>query len=233
MATKVKVVTAYVDLGLTKRPSDEFHSLGRQLVAACDGRARVYDDFPFDCCWVQREYRGLPPANPRAEDRFATAEEHRRSNIVQHSPGQWVMSAYLADHAAYTPADVYVWMGYSLMKQGAFTGKPISSQHVHDFLTRLEQWTPDCIPFPGITNASPVLPFGDNWRFCGSVIIYPTYWLARMWHSYQVCAREFFRRYGAIPLDLAIWPTVEATSGLPFRFYQAEYDATQLTAFPA
>lgn len=230
MPNKVKVITAYVDLGLTKRPSEAFHNYGMELLEAVGGRnMRVFHDYPFLMTWVPFEFLYIEKAaNPRAEDRFATDLEHLKSNMIQHSPVQWLEEAAAED----PEPDVFVWMGYSLMKQGDFTGKRITADHVRKFLEKVQNWTPDCIPIPSISPDAPIAPFGDNWQFVGSTVIAPRKFLPQMVRSYKVCLREFVRQYRAIPLDLAIWPAVVRTSGLPFRPYPAEYDRTQLEHFP-
>lgn len=224
----VKAVTAYVDLGLKKRPSEEFHALGRRLVCASMPHVRVFRDFPFSECWVPQEFNWIvSAANPRAEDRFATDDEHVCSNMIQHSPMQWLRLAAEED----PEPDVFVWIGYSVMKQGAFTGRPVAEAHVSNFLRRLEDWTPDCIPIPAINPGQPVAPHGDNWQYVGSTVIAPRRFLPIMdWH-YRFHMRNFALKYRAIPLDLAIWPTVVEKSGLPWRAYPAEYDHTQFTNF--
>src|SRR5262245_23171191 len=128
---KVKVVTAYVDLSLTKRPSAEFHALGSRLKAAVEPHCafRVFEHFPYEHCWAH-PFHALPAANLRAEDRFPTDAEHVRSNLIQHSPLQWLKLAMDEDP---TP-DVFVWLGYTIMKQGAFTGKPVTETAIGDFL---------------------------------------------------------------------------------------------------
>jgi hypothetical protein len=226
---RTKVVTAYVDLGLSQRPPESFHALGDRLIACCPN-IRVFRDFPFSECWLNRDANAswYPPANERAPDRFANCEEHWRSNVLQHTPVQWVEMAAAED----PEPDVFVWIGYSVFKQGDFTGKPVRQEDVCEFLTRVEKYPFGDIPFPGIAQPAPVLPHGNNWRFCGSTVIFPRRYLSQMVKSYKYEARAFLRRHNAIPLDLAIWPAVEQNSGLPFRFYQAEYDRTQFTGFP-
>lgn len=229
MATSVKVVTAYVDLGLVQRPSASFHALGHDLLQAIDLDGVCYRP-KYEDCWLTKEpyVPLLPAANARALDRFMTDDEHVRSNIIQHSPIQWLAQAL----EEFPNIDVFVWMGYSLLKQGDFTGKRIYRRHVAEFIRNLKEWEPFGIPFPGMSNKEPLKPFGDNWRFCGSTLVIPRKHLPAVVGSYKTCARGFLRTYHAIPLDLAIWPMVENTSGLPFQFYKAEYDYTQLTNFP-
>ncbi len=224
---KVKVVSAYCDLGLTLRPSTDFHVLGDRLVQACGDRIRVFKDFKFKDCWAYQEFdHDYMPAHPWCpEDRFVNWDECYRWTLLQHSPCQWVFDAYLEDP---TP-DVYVWIGYSIMKQGGFTNKPVQEHHIAEFLDRLEKYPFDYIPFPGILPKAPVLPHGNNWRFVGSTLIFPRKYLGRIVYEYKGACREFVRIHRAVPIDLAIWPTVEERGGLPWRFYQGEYDATQFT----
>lgn len=226
---KVKLVTAYVDLGLTKRPSEEFHALGNRLINAAWPHVRAFTDFPYQRCWVASAvHYEVPAANARAEDRFATDTEHVRSNIIQHSPVQWLSLAAAEDPAP----DVFVWLGYSILKQGDFTGKRLQEQHVVDFLAKVAKYPFSDIPIPSIRPWEPVSVHGDNWQYVGSTVIAPRRFLPAMTGSYKYEAREFIRRHKCIPLDLAIWPSVVEKSGLPFRPYAAEYDATQLTNFP-
>lgn len=225
---RTKVVTAYVDLGLNRRPAASFHALGDRLISCCPN-IRVFRDFPFSECWLNHENAAwYPPANERATDRFDNCEEHWKSNVLQHTPIQWVEMAAAED----PEPEVFVWIGYSVFKQGEHTGLPVREQDVSLFLDKVSSFPFGCIPFPGIAPKGPLLPHGNNWRFVGSTVIFPRPYLAQMAKSYRFEARRFLRRYQSVPLDLAIWPSVEEHSGLPFQFYQAEYDRTQFTAFP-
>lgn len=225
----VKVVSAYVDLGLTKRPSKDFYRLGDQLERAVGEHIKVFRDFSFPQCWAVGEFGNkYPPANPLAPDRFVDVDEHLRSNLIQHSPLQWLQMALDEDP---TP-DVFVWMGYSIMKQGEFTGKLITEQIVSEFLQKVSVFNHGTIPIPSIRPYDRVEPYGDNWQFVGSTIIAPRKYLCEMLYHYKTQLRAFVAMHSAIPLDLAIWPTVVRQSGLPFEYYGAEYDATQLTGFP-
>lgn len=228
---RVQVVTAYVDLRLTKRPSEEFHRQGARLRASCalaGVPVRCFQDFPFTDCWAVQQCDSYPAANKRAEDRFADDNEHIRSNLIQHSPLQWLSLAAAAD----PDPDIFVWMGYTLMKQGDFTGKPIKAEHVASFLDKVAKYQFSNIPIPSICPNVPMSPYGDNWQFVGSTLIIPRQHLPAVWRSYHAELINFTRKYHAIPLDLAIWPGVVKNSGHPWLPYPAEYDHTQLTNFP-
>lgn len=226
MRNRVLVVTGYCDLGLNKRPSTEFHALGQILKDTLRYKL-IPMKVRYERLWLSK--CTLRPANARAPDRFDNEYEHRRSNIVQHMPIQCltVCDKHLAGY------DVFVWLGYSICKQGHHTGKLIEPAHLIEFVSKVEAYDFDkSIPFPGILPAGPIDPYGDNWRFCGSTIIIPKKFMSEVRFHYMRVLMGFLAQYQAVPLDLAIWPEVERTSGLPWHFYKAEYDHTQLSNFP-
>lgn len=232
MINRVRVVTGYVPLKVQHMNPLEFHAHGDRLDLAVGNHCKmtVFRDFPYEKCWLAKEDPPRIGGNPRAEDRFASDEEHVRSNVVCNQFVEWAWQAY----KKHPKTDVIVALTYTVMKQGAFTGKPVEAKHIGEFLERVKTYEFNDIPFPGITlpGTSPWTPLGHNWRFCGSTHIWPTKWLREIRDEYKECARSYIEIYGRTPLDLAIWPLVEDAPDLPFRWYQAEYDATQFTNFP-
>ena len=225
--TKVKVVTVYVPLHVKHMTPLLYHELGTKMIQATCGRGKYYAKWLEDC-WLHAEKPPMVPATETPSDRYDTPEHHAESHIVQHSRTQWAMQLWEEE----PDLDVIVWLDYGILKQGDFTNKKITPAHITEFLDKLEEWDPKDIPFPGIEEKKPVLPHGNNWRFCGSTHIWPTKFLKQIDHAYRFELRDFIYKHGKIPLDLAIWPAVEQRSGLPFRWYKAEYDYTQLTNFP-
>jgi len=225
----VKVVTAFVPLQVKHLTADAYHTLGWRMLHNTNGRYRFFDNFPLEECWLYKENPPLVPATPTPSDRYATDADHVRSNIVQHSRTQWAMQAYKEDPSL----DTIIWLDLAILKQGKHTGRPILPEHVEKFVDAVaSQELENVIPFPGIEPQKPISIHGNNWRFCGSTHIWPTKFLPYIDEEYRYETRRFIREHKCTPLDLAIWPAVELHSGLPFRFYQAEYDATQLTGFP-
>lgn len=229
---KVKAVTAWTPCGITSHqyPDGRREALLSRLMSACNGAIRVYDPFPWEDIWLVQENPPWKAANARAADRFPTDDDHIKSNIIQH----WRTQAAMKLLAEEPDLDVIVWLDYGLLKQGAWRNNQITETHVAEFMRKVAQHEPFVdIPFPGIEPPKSISDHGDNWRFVGSTHIWPTKFLPAIHHAYQFECRRFIRRVGAVPLDLAIWPSVEQNSGLPFTFYQGEYDASQLTNFPA
>jgi hypothetical protein len=223
---RAKVVTAFVPLKVKHLTADGYHELGKQLEGAVGAdRFRFFDNFPLGDCWLAKENPPLVPASDTPADRYDTREDHARSNIVQHSRTQWALAALREDPSV----DFIVWLDLGIMKQGAWLNNQITAAHVTQFIQDVEKLPSGIIPFPGIEERKPLNPSGNNWRFCGSTHIWPVQFLPEIDRQYKFYTREFIRKYGTIPLDLAVWPTVEELSGLPFRWYKAEYDATQLT----
>ena len=228
---RVRVVTGYVPLTVKHMNPSEYDALGQRLIDTCAWAGvpvRAFKGFPYKDCWLALEDPPMRGANPRATDRFDTEEQHAKSNVVCNQFVEWGWKSYKEDPLV----DVIVFMVYTVLRQGAFTGKPVQSDHIRDFFKRVEAYRFDDIPFPGITTGEPIDPNWHNWRFCGSTHIWPVRWLKEIRKCYKETALRTMKKCEAVPLDLAVWPQVEQSSGLPFRFYQAEYDATQFTNFP-
>ena len=138
-------------------------------------------------------------------DRFDTDEQHAKSNVVCNQFVEWGWKSYKEDPLV----DVIVFMVYTVLRQGAFTGKSVQSDHIRDFLKRVEAYRFDDIPFPGITTGEPIDPNWHNWRFCGSTHIWPVRWLKEIRKCYKETALRTMKKCEAVPLDLAVWPQVE------------------------
>ena len=223
---KVKVVSAFVPLQVKHLTQTQYHEYGSKLRDACGGRLHVFEH-PLSECWAY-QFRHLQPATATPADRYETPQDHVNSHIVQHNRTLWALRTL----AEYPDTDILVWLDYGILKQGQWNGKPVTEQHVADFIVALEHKNLDHIPFPGIEPMKQLDPFGNNWRFCGSTHIWPRQWISKINLCYRESLEAFVHMHACLPLDLAIWPMVEFNSGLPFRQYKADYDATQLTELP-
>jgi len=223
----VRVVTAFTPLPVTHLTENQYTALGDTLVAACDGNISVYRD-RLDDMWLAKENPPMIPAAPRPADRYPTDEINVMSHIIQHNRTTWAKRMF----DEHPECDVAVWLDYGIMKQGAWTGKTIQPEHVAEFLIRVANYDFHDMPFPGIEGKQPINVHGNNWRFCGSTHIWPRAFINIIDDEYKRCLREFININMCVPLDLAIWPMVEANTALPWRWYKAEYDHTQLTEFP-
>ncbi len=238
---KVKIVTAYVPLQVRHLTGDQYRDYGRQLAAAVaeahdDVTMTVFDNYPIERCWLTGWLEGrpyYPPATEVPADRYATPLHMVASNIVQHNRTDWAVQELTQDESVGAAADVYVWLDLAIMKQGGWTGKPVTAEVVTDFCNRLQRkrYLVD-IPFPGIWDRGEISDTGANWRFCGSTHVWPARYLREIDQLYKFNCRRFIDGTRTIPLDLPIWAMTER-SPLPFHWYAANHDATQLTNFPA
>lgn len=232
MRNRVRVVTGYVPLEVKHMNPAKFQELGWDLHGAVEYAGveiQTFNDFPYKKCWLAKEDPPMVGANPRATDRFDTDEQHAKNNVVCNQFIEWAWKSY----KEYPEVDVIVALTFTVLKQGDFTGRKVAPHHISSFLERMKTYNFIDIPFPGITdNRGMIDPRGNNWRFCGSTHIWPVEWLGMIRHEYKHQVRKFIKEHKRTPLDLAIWPAVEVSSGLPFRWYRAEYDATQFTNFP-
>ena len=231
MLNRVRVVTGNVPLKVKHMDPARYAELGKRLIETCrmaDVDMHVFEDFPYEKCWLAKEKPPMRGANARATDRFDTDEQHAKSNVVCNQFVEWAWKSYKSQ----PDTDVIVFMVYTVLRQGDFTGKPVQPVHIIEFLQRVKDYRFDDIPFPGITQGEPIDPRRNNWRFCGSTHIWPVQWLKFIRDNSRETALAVMKQCDAVPLDLAVWPLVERDSGYPFRWYPAEYDATQFTNFP-
>lgn len=230
---KAKVVTAYVPLDVKHLTGSQYHDLYAVIERAVGAEnVHCFNPFPLQRCYLAHE-PDLPlvPSNPVPADRYDSPAANVRSNVVQHNRTTWASLAADAE----PDIDVWIWLDYGIAKQGAWRNEPVTEAVIHDFFSEVnaaEQW--NTIPFPGIAERGPVLPTGNNWRFCGSTHIWPKQYLGRIDNLYKGILWCWLKQYKTTPLDLPIWAMVEdqgIPQGLPFRWYGAEYGATQLTNF--
>lgn len=228
---KVKVVSAYVELPTVNHSPEKFKQLGQRLVQAVGPeRMHVFDNFPFQDCWLAQWLKGHPlppPASYVPADRFASPEHMVMSNIVMHQKLQWALMA--AD--MYPDCDCFVWLDYGILKQGGWTGRPVTEELITKFVDKIAADNIQDIPFPAIWGKGPVSDTEIPWRFAGSTHIWPRKFLVELAGQYNAEVMKFIMRTGTVPLDLPIWALLEQRNTLPFRGYSANHDATQLTNY--
>lgn len=217
--------------------AEQYHAYAEQMREAVGAKNFCIYKEPLETLWLYRwlEHPGwldLPPATPASPDRYPTPSHFVRSNIVQHNRTAWLK---LAAHF-HPDTDVFVWLDYGLLKQGDFTGKRIEPKHIAAFHEKVERYYEaghTDIPFPGIEPQGPVNIAGNCWRFCGSTHIIPRWHLNAIDVAYRQTCCNFIASTRTVPLDLPIWALVEMKHReLPYRWYKAEYDYTQLENFP-
>jgi len=230
---KVGVVTGFIPIPVHHLSANQYHELALTLAGAVLSSGATFRAFvneePLASCWAYELCNGLPPANPVPADRYASPEINVMSHIIQHQRTTWALRAAKRE----PDVAVWVWFDYGLMKQGDWTGKPIRAENVQRFLRKLADMKAlDHIPFPGITDKQTVYPTGNVWRFCGSTHIWPKQYLPEIHDEYKARLIAWVHQLKTVPLDLPIWALVEQNLKLPFRWYPAEYDATQLDNLP-
>ena len=237
---KPGIVTAWSDLGFQPTtdqpaclPREKFAAYGEGIKEAVGAENVVmFWDYPYDQCWVAKEFNlnALHPNNPTPQDRFADSWQHLRCSAVQHERTTWAMQA-----AALRPdVDVWIWLDIGVLKQGAWRNNPVTKDSIKRLFDRVAA-TPapmDSIPFPGITERQMVYPTGNVWRFVGSTHIWPATFLPEIHAVYKEVLRQWIAKHQTLPIDLPIWAMVEQGSSLPFKFYPAEYDASQMDNYP-
>ena len=117
-APRACLVTGYLRLDLPNRSHEEYERLGGRLLAASDGVAdlRWYYGGCIEAFWHWQLSAGavLPEGNP--------AKDTRAFHAVQHEKTAWV-----ADAAEQTDADVLVWMDYGLLHVDGITEETVAA----------------------------------------------------------------------------------------------------------
>lgn len=229
---KAKIVTAYVPLAVRHLTKNDYYDYAQRMADAVGlENIRIFWDYPYHECWAHKAgFDFLPPATPTPADRYASPETHAKSNVVQHQRTTWARMA-----AVESPeVDTWIWLDCGILKQGDFTGKRITEEHIQTFFQQVGSRSLTNIPFPGIAPVGDVDPAGNNWRFCGSTHIWPTKYLDAIDETYKTELILWTNKYKTVPLDLPIWALTEQAGvpDLPFTQYPAEYDYTQLTNYP-
>jgi len=235
---KPLVVTGWTDLGFKPRPEqpaclpqEKYEILRDGLVEAVGvGNIHNFWEYPYEDLWVPKEFdlTTLRPDTPTPQDRFADSWQHLRCNAWQHERTTFAMKAM----KIHPDRDVMIWLDIGILKQGFWKNNPVTKESITWFFNRVKN-TPgmDIIPFPGILDKGPVYPGLNCWRFCGSTHIWPVRFLPQIDKTYKEQLRGWVERHHTLPLDLPIWALTEQLSGLPFKFYQAEYDDTQISNY--
>jgi hypothetical protein len=230
---KVRAVSAYVPLEVKHLTAVQYKDYGNRLVDTLGDKIKIFWDYPLTECWLyewllSKNWLNLPPAHAVAADRYATPQHFVMSNIVQHQRTSWAVQAANED----PDVEAWVWLDLGVLKQGDWTGKPVTEQIIADFMKKLEDKL-SCydIPFPGIWDKGEPSDTEVCWRFVGSTHIWPTRYLSAINFTYKRECRRFIDRTQTIPLDLPIWANVELNSHLPFVKYDANHDATQFTGY--
>lgn len=227
---KVKFVTGFVPLNVNHVSQEKYQELGKQLVDAVGAENIVVFNDTLDNCWLTKVFpEELPPhADSRLyPDRYPTPYQMSESSVIQHNRTSWGMQALKQDPSI----DTIVWVDYGVLKQGDFTGNPVRAEDIRAFFDRLSEQKLDDIPFPGIWDMMQVGDGDANWRFCGSLHIWPAEYMRDIDDLYKEMTLRFLKRTSRLPYDMTIWADCERRAVLPFRWYRANHDNTQFTNF--
>ena len=222
------LVTGYVRLDSEHRGHADYERLGRDLlschsptVAFLDGMthpdATVVPTNLADCwLWPIARDAALPPGTP-AKD---TAAYH----TVQHQKTAWLASA-----AAYTDAEMLVWVYFGVMHI-----PPITRQAIRDFMRRAAHAKRNRITLASIwrlETGSPIDCSRPNWYVAGGVAIVPRQ-LADEWHQRVVAEACDYHHYThAVTWEVNLWARVAQKCPWLFAFYQADHNASLFDGF--
>jgi hypothetical protein len=220
MAPRACLVTGYVRLDLPNRSHEEYVRLGERLLHAA-GKYRIEVDTHHGVveeCWHWRmsDAAQLPAGNPEKDTRAFHAVMHEKT-------------AWVADSASRTDAEILVWMDYGLLHVPGITEDKVSA-----FLERAAREAPrDRIGMASIWGdpEMPPVPESVAWHCAGGVFTVPRM-LAATWHECVVSEASHLRSQGWITWEVNTWAAAWARNRHMVRPWMCDHDSTLLENGP-
>ena len=222
---KVKVVTAYSDIGTIQTSREQFKERGRRLLEAVPCSTRVFDDYPIKDTWLYPLVNDIPPSDPHPPtDRFPTPEIMVLSHCIGNQKSAWIMEAAADD----PEPDIFVWLDYGILKQ-----QPMDPLQITAFIRKVEdKGSLFEIAAPGIqANMGPVYDYQFCDRFCSSVWVVPRSFVYKFHRYMRKTAIDRISATNTVTWDNNYVALLEQNGPLPFRHYSAWWDQTQLTNY--
>ena len=228
------LVTGYLRLDLPNRSHGDYEVLGARMLAAANGvEARVYGStawvplthpqttlvpqFLEDCWhWQLSDGATLPAGNPGKDTRAFFAVQHEKT-------------AWVADAAERTDAEILVWLDYGLLHVPGIT-----EAHVASFLARAATDAPrDRVGMASIWGFPGGVPGWSSvgWWCAGGAFTCPRY-LARPWHEAVVERAVGLRSRGFVTWEVNDWAAAWLLNPGMVRAWRCDHDATLLEAGP-
>jgi hypothetical protein len=213
-------VTGYIRLDLLNRSHAEYERLGRQLVGAAEAAGHLVNVFggKVDDCWHYHLSAGaeLPLGNPGKDSRQFLAVQHQKT-------------AWVADAATITDADVLVWMDYGLLHVPGITAGMVPA-----FLERAAASAPrDRVGMASIWGPPRRIPDWRSveWWCAGGVFTVPRS-MAFAWHDAVVDRAVAMRAAGHVTWEVNTWATAWARCSNVVQPWLCDHNETILEAGP-
>lgn len=225
------VVTGYVRLDNENRNHERYTELGTRLlgiglptVAFLDPAAivRARPEFlrlhaSLDSCWYWQASDGtvLPGGNPKKDTRSFLAVQHQKS-------------AWVADAARWTDAEMLVWIDFGLLHVPGITEEAIQA-----FVARAANAPRDRISMASIWGppGHRVAPFKVAWHCAGGVVAVPRR-MAEWFHEAVKAEAAGVLSAGFATWEVNTWSDVWRKNPERFRHWMCDHNATLLGAGP-
>lgn len=215
---KARLVTAYVPIIGHPRGVEEYGELGEKLSGVPVRKKAFYQR--VEDTWLA-QYLRLLPNRPS----WSTGDNEDKNSLayhcVQHEKTAWIRQA-----AAEYDDDVFVWVDYGIFHQPG-----VCNEAIYKFMEGLDDkaiYAPGCWPKEnGVIN-----PFAPCWRFCGSVLAVPRFFIDKLDDEVKHQAKATIAILQNVEWEVNTWARVEQKSSLPWCWYKANHDVTQFTDCP-
>jgi hypothetical protein len=213
-------VTGYIRLDLPNRSHDEYRRLGQQLVGAAEADGHELQTFggTAEDCWHYHLSAGaeLPLGNPGKDSREFLAVQHQKT-------------AWVAEAANHTDAEILVWMDYGLLHVPGITADMVPA-----FLERAAALAPrDRVGMASIWGPPRRIPDWRSveWWCAGGVFTVPRS-MAFAWHDAVVDRAVAMRAAGHVTWEVNTWATAWARCNNVVQPWLCDHNETILEAGP-
>jgi hypothetical protein len=217
----IRVVTGFVPIPDHPRSAAEYARLAENLRQI---RAAPLTTFEatIDQCWLHAPARQARATHAEGDNPLKNTLAY---HVVQHQKTEWLRIA-----AEMFPDDpVFVWID-----NGMFSQPGHSVPLIDAFLDRARHER--AISAPGCWDTRTAAAYGTeenypSWRFCGSVLVAHRDHVKTFADAVRAVTLERLARARHVTWEVNDWSRVEAGGTCSIRWYRADHDQTQFTAY--
>lgn len=224
MTSKVKMVSAYVDLRRDPDKHEQYMKAGKMLLTL-PVEKYVAEMYPLEHTWMWQFIHAIDlnvPLPLKAADNGNRTKDSIDYMCVQHEKIEWMRDAARNDPSA----DVFVWVDYGILNL-----KGVREEHILDFIKTAE--TENFISIPGCWNKGDIADNRICWRFCGGALAIHRRYLDMFGQAVRNAARTYMLKEHIVEWEVNTWARVERDNHLPIKWYLANHDQTMFTNYTA
>ena len=221
----IQIVSGYVPIVGHPRSAAEYGAAGEQLAALPFPKKVFYHQ--VSDCWLAKVLRGTLGKNVTHSESDNPKKNTLSYHCVQHQKFEWLAAAATIDKVA----DTFVWLDYGAI--GLVPGVTVAV--IEKFLRKVENDPiDDVVTIPGCwpVNYSFFKDNNPNWRFCGGALVVPRQLVKPLALEMRKVTLKGIENTGNVTWEINDLARLERKTMIPFRWYQANHDASMFDNYP-